>query len=459
MTVHNGAVPQGEPAPAQIRPRERDALIQALRVGVVPRTGQQHMQVGRIDEVKALLTDIDRIADGGSTVRFVIGDYGAGKSFFLQLVRSIALQRKLVTVHADLSPDRRLHASGGQARGLYTELMHNIATRARPEGGAMPSIVERFITTALTEARAIGQPPQVIITDRLTELSELTGGYDFADVIGKYWHGHDNGNEQLKTDAVRWLRGEFATRTDARTALGVRTIVDDTTFYDHLKLMARFVHLAGFTGLLVGLDEMVNLYKLASAQARNANYEQILRIINDNLQGSAAHLGFILGGTPEFLLDTRRGLYSYAALQSRLAESSFTAAGYADFSGPVLRLPALTPEDFYLLLTKLRHIHAGGDPARYLVPDEALEAFMAHSLTRIGEAYFRTPRTTIKAFLEMLAVLDQNPHASWQELIGTVQIEPDLPPGQRDPSDDTAAPPPTGPARSGDEDELTTFRL
>ena len=267
-------------APAPIRPRERDAILQSLRAGVVPRIGQQHIQVGRANEVTALLADIERIADGGSAIRFAIGEYGAGKSFFLNLIRSIALERKLVTVHADLAPDRRLHATGGQARSLYAELMRNVSTRAKPDGGAMPSIVERFVADSLTASTSRGVAPEIVIRERLAELEEMTGGYDFAEVIAAYWRGHDTGNEQLKADAVRWLRGEFTTRTDARAALGVRTIIDDSTFYDHLKLFARFVRLAGFSGLLVNLDELVNLYKLSNTQARNANYEQLLRILN-----------------------------------------------------------------------------------------------------------------------------------------------------------------------------------
>ena len=226
------------PATERIRPRDRDAVIQSLLAGVVPRVGQQHIQVGRADEVTALVRDIDRIADGGSAIRFAIGDYGAGKSFFLNLVRSIALERKLVTVHADLSPDRRLYATGGQARSLYAELMRNLSTRARPDGGAMPSVVERFITESLNVARSRDVNPEIVIRERLTELQELTGGYDFAEVIAAYWRAHDTDNEQMSADVVRWLRGEFATRTDARAALGVRTIIDDGSFYDHLKLFA-----------------------------------------------------------------------------------------------------------------------------------------------------------------------------------------------------------------------------
>lgn len=408
-----------------IRSRDRDAVIQSLRAGVVPRAGQHLIQVGRAREVQTLVSDIDRLADGGSSFRLMVGEYGAGKTFFLNLVRAIAMERKLVVASADLNPDRRFHASGGQARSLYAELMRNLATRTKPDGGALPGVVEKFISTAVAESKSQGVSTEQVIRAKLEQLSELVNGYDFADVIAAYWRGFEQGNEQLKSDAIRWLRGEFATRTDARAALGVRTIVDDASVYDQLKLMGRFVRLAGYSGLLVCLDELVNLYKLANAQARNANYEQLLRMLNDSLQGTAVGLGFVLGGTPDFLMDTRRGVYSYEALQSRLAQNTFATNGLVDFSGPVVRLSSLTAEDFYVLLTKIRHVYAAGDAGKYLLPDDAIHQFMTHCANRIGDSFFRTPRTTITAFINLLAVLEQNPGVDWQDLIGSVEVTAD----------------------------------
>jgi hypothetical protein len=420
--------------------------LQSLRAGVVPRTGQYLVQVGRTREIETLVGDIERIADGGSAFRIVTGEYGAGKTFFLNLVRSVALEKKLVVVNADLNPDRRLHASSGQARSLYAELMRNMATRTKPDGGALGGVVEKFIGNVKVEAKAAGRPTEELLRGKLEQLTELVNGFDFADVIAAYCRGYEEGNEQLKADAIRWLRGEFSTKTDARQALGTRTIVDDADVYDQLKLLARFVRLAGFDGLLVNLDELVNLYKLANTQARNANYEQILRILNDSLQGAAVGLGFILGGTPEFLMDTRRGLYSYPALQSRLAQNTFASNGLVDLSGPVVRLTSLTPEDFYVLLQKVRHVHASGDPSKYLVPDNAIMSFMEHCSRRIGETYFRTPRTTITSFVNLLAILEQNTGAKWEELLGTVDVAPDVAPDSHSVTDEG-------------EDELSSFKL
>jgi hypothetical protein len=441
-----------------IKPKHREAIIQSLRAGVVPRAGQQHIQVGRHDEVKALLTDIDRIGDGGSAIRLIIGEYGSGKTFFLNLIRSIALERNLVAINGDLSPDRRLHATGGQARSLYAELMRNIATRSKPDGGAMAGVVEKFVTSALTEARGSGTSVEEVIRARLASLQELVGGYDFAHVVESYWRGHDSGNEELKESALRWLRGEYTTKTDARAQLGVRTIVSDANVYDQLKLFARFVRLAGYGGLIVVLDELVNLYKLANTQARNSNYEQILRILNDVLQGSAEGMGVLLGGTPEFLFDTRRGLYSYSALQSRLAQNQFATNGLVDYSGPVLALSQLTKEDLYVLLANIRHVYASGDQSKYLVPDEALEAFMHHCSTRIGDAYFRTPRNTVTAFVSLLSVLEQNAQASWRDLLGSVTIATDRNPDLEGEIDDDA--PSTAASLDDDEDDdLAAFRI
>lgn len=408
-----------------IKTRERDTILQALAAGVVPRNGLRHIQVGRAGEVAALLRDIDRIADNGSTVRFIIGEYGSGKTFFLNLVRLIALEKKCVTIHADLAPDRRIHATGGQARGLYAEAVRNMATRTKPDGGALPGLVERFITECVKEAAAQGATAEHIVDQRLAHLHEYVGGYDFATALKAYWRGHEQHDDTLKSAALRWLRGEYSTKTEARQAIGVRTIIDDGNIYDGLKLMAALAQLAGYSGLVVVFDEMVNLYKLQSAQARKQNFEQILRILNDVLQGNVGGVGFVFGGTPEFLMDSRRGLYSYEALQSRLAENTFATGGLVDLSGPVLRLQSLTPEDLLILLQNLRNVFAGGDPSKFLVPDEALTTFMEHCNKRIGEAYFRTPRNTIKAFVHLLNVIEQNPGADWRTLLGQVDVTPD----------------------------------
>jgi hypothetical protein len=348
-------------------------------------------------------------------------------------------------MHADLNPDRRLHASGGQARSLYAELTRNLATRAKPEGGALAGVLEKFIAQSQQEAAAQGITVDQAVRRKTERLTDMVNGYDFAEVVLAYWKGFEQHNEQLKADAVRWLRGEFTTRTDARAALNVRAIVDDASVYDQLKLLGSFVRMAGYGGLLVCLDELVNLYKLTNTQARTANYEQILRILNDVLQGGVEGVGFLLGGTPDFLLDTRRGLYSYPALQSRLAQNSFAREGLADFSGPVMRLAALTREDFYVLLSNLRNVYAYGDKARYLLPDEAIPAFMEHCSRRLGEAYFRTPRTTITSFIDLLAVLEQNPDARWESLLPQLEVKPD----------DGAA----NERLSAEDNELASFRI
>lgn len=312
----------------------------------------------------------------------------------------------------------------------------------------MSSLVERFVTQALQEARQQGKPAQVVIHEGLHQLSELVGGYDFAEVIGAYWRAHDTGDDTLKAAAVRWLRGEYVTKTDARAALGVRTIVDDTNVYDQLKLLALFSRLSGYGGLLITLDEMVNLFKLSSGTARKSNYEQVLRILNDCLQGSADGLGFLFGATPDLVYDTRRGLYSYEALQSRLAQNRFATGGLVDYSSPVVTLDNLTPEDLFVLLGKLCTIHASTRDGALLLPEQGIVAFLEHCNKRVGEAYFRTPRNTIKAFVDLLEVLSQNPGTRWADLVPGVRVETDegMTPGRESDQEDG-------------NDELASFRI
>ena len=438
-----------------IRPRERDAMLQALRAGVTPRVGLRYIQVGRAREIAETIRDAERIMDGGSAFRLIIGDYGAGKTFFLNLVRLIALEKGLVTVHADLAPDRRLHATAGQARNLFAELMRNMATRTKADGGALKSVVERFISMAVRDAERENSSVADVIHERLNPLAELVSGFDFADVLNRYYAAYESHDEHQSQECLRWLRGEYATKTEARQRLGAREIIDDDRVYDFLKLYARFVRLVGYRGLLVSLDELVNLFKLTSSRARNQNYEQILRVLNDVLQGSAEGLWVLLGGTPEFLLDSRRGLYSYEALHSRLAENRFARDGLVDLSGPVIQLQMLSQEELYVLLCNVRHVFAGGECEKYLLPDEALHRFMRHCSEIIGDAYFRTPRNTIKAFVQLLSVLEQNPAADWRTLIGEVVCEKEqvtensveIDSVGKTSADDT------------DDDKLTAFRL
>ncbi|MDR3205282.1 MAG: ATP-binding protein [Deltaproteobacteria bacterium] len=433
-----------------IRPREREAIIQSLRAGVTPRAGLQHIQVGRVREVEALIKDIDRIIDGGSAFRLIIGDFGAGKSFFLHLIRTVALEKGLVTIHADLSPDRRLQASFGQARNLYLELMSNCSTRTKPDGGAITNVLEKFITDARIEANTQGLSIEQIIENRLHHLFDLVGGYDFAQVVKAYWRSYETDQEQLKIDAVRWLRGEFASKTDARKALGVRTIVNDSNIYEFFKLFSLFVKQAGYGGLLINLDEMAILYKLAHPRSRMANYEQILKILNDCLQGQATHIGFLLGGTPEFLTDPRKGLFSYEALKSRLEENSFAqSAGVVDYAAPTLRLNNLTPEELLILLKNIRRVFFEGELSAKAPPDEALIAFLNHCATRVGDSYFRTPRNTVKAFADMLSVLEQNQEIKWSDLVSQVKVDKEV--NSDMPAQEIGS--------ATDEDELTSFKL
>ena len=417
-----------------IKPRERDAILKSLRAGVVPRIGLRHLLVGRAPEIQAVNDDLEQIEAGGATVRFIIGRYGAGKSFFLNFMRVLALEKKFVVASADVTTERRLQGSGGTARALYAELMSNLATRQRHEGGAITNIVERWIADATHEIHAAGGGDAETakeIANRLKPLQDLVSGYDFATVITQYLKGFQTSNSALMDNALRWLKGEYQSKTDAKKDLGVRTIIEDTQVYDYLKLIAGFVRLAGFAGLLVNIDEMgVLALRLNNAQSRNANYEAILRILNDCLQGSASGIGFLFGGTGEFLEDNRRGMASYQALASRLAQNRFVGQDLVDYSGPVIKLSNLEHEHMLVLLRNVRAVFEANRKDRPILDDEGLEAFMNHCSATLGANFFQTPRDSIKGFTDLLFILDQNPHKTWRDLLSQTPLtrtqNPDL---------------------------------
>ena len=409
-----------------IRNKEREIIIQSLRSGVVPKMGLHHIQVGRSEEIKSFVRDIQNVSEGGSSFRFVIGEYGSGKTFFLSLIRSIALEKGLVTMHADLSPYKRLHGSQGQARHLLSELISSLSTRTRQDGNALENILERFISVVKEEVSLTQKNFSYVVATLLKDMSDIPGGYNFIKVINAYCEAYEEDDDFLKSKALKWLRAEYTTKKDSYVDLGVREFISDKSLLNTIKLYCLLVRKAGYNGLMVCMDELVNLYKITNTVSRNANYEEILRMLNDTLQGSFSSLGFIMGGTPEFLTDHRRGLYSYEALRSRLTENTFASQlGLMDYNTTVLRLASLTKEELYVLLQNLRHVFAYGDTKKYLVPDPALNAFLVHCSKKIGDSYFRTPRTTIKSFLDMLSLLEQYPQYKWSDILESVNIEKD----------------------------------
>ena len=432
-----------------ILPRERMAIMQSLAAGVVPAIGLHHIQVGRKDEVEALIRDLDQIAAGAATCRFVIGRYGSGKTFFLNLIRTVALKRKFVVAQADITTECRLYGTGGQARALYRQLTKNLATQSKPEGGALTNILERWIGDVDHDVRDAGgtqEDARREILKRVKPLQDLVSGYDFATVVARYLDGFVSQNEQLQQAALRWLRGEFATKTEAREALGLRSIIDDETIYEYLKLLAAFVRMAGFSGLIVNVDELAVLsHGLNNATARKNNYEAILRILNDCVEGRASNIGFLFAGTNDCLEDRRRGLYSYEALEGRLKPSQSEVDGHRNLFAPVIRLESLTPEDYYVLLHNIRAVFEAGDVTKGLFPDDALKRYLEVSQQRMGAAYFQTPRDMVKDFVGLLQVLQQNSTMKWSELLNAKKAEPF-----------TATPEPNA-ATAFADDDLTTL--
>jgi len=442
----------------EIKRRERDAILQSLQAGLVPRLGLHLIQVGRKQEVEAMLADLERIEQGGATFRIVVGRFGSGKSFFMNLVRNLALQKRMVVVQADMSMGRRLQASGGEARALYSELVKNLAIKNKPDGGALRNLCEGWISTLQYEVTQSGGTQEDVkkrIFEDLKSLQDHVGGFEFTEVLAKYYEGYISGNDALQSAALRWLRAEYTTKTEARQDLGVRRIIDDENFYDSLKLLAAFSIKAGHAGLLVNIDEMVVLsHRMPSARARQTNYESLLTILNDCLQGSVRGLGFMMAGTDECLEDKRRGLYSYEALRSRLAENRLAGDGVVDFSGPVVRLQNLAPEELLVLLQNVRNVHAYGDPTNYIVPDDALVAVLKKASETLGAQYYKTPRDIVRSFVGLLNVLEQNPNRKWQEFLNQDLVKPPERPLSVEEEIAREAPP-----VAGAKEELASFKL
>ncbi|MBK5254039.1 MAG: ATP-binding protein [Peptostreptococcaceae bacterium] len=426
-----------------INRRESGALMNSLTAGVVPRIGLRHIAVGRQNEVNAFLHDLSTIEDGGASFRLIAGKYGSGKSFLLQLIRNNATERSFVVADADLSPGRRLAGTKGQGLATYRELMQNLSTLTRPEGGALESILQKWISTLqVAVAKENGYRPgnpEIIqavserIAEVMTELSEMAYGFAFGIVIDSYWRGMKTGDETLKQYALRWLRGEFSTKTEAKQYLHVDCIIDDQSWYDFLKLFALFTKKAGYKGLLIFMDELVNLYKISNKQSRNNNYEKILTIFNDTMQGKAKYIGVFLSGTEQFIYDERRGLFNYEALRSRLADNRFGAQGFVDYTSPVIKLNQLSSEEIYLLMERLCELHSTHYNYTCSLGTKELTAFLNTVISRLGADQLLTPREITRDFLGLLNILHQNPATTFDTLVNdqgfsvkSAEVNPEL---------------------------------
>lgn len=409
--------------------RIAQTLINSLKGGVVPRTGLPYITVGRKNEIEALLHDVDIVSEGGASFRFIVGKYGSGKSFLLQTIRNYVMDRGFIVADADLSPERRLQGTKGQGLATYRELISNLSTKTKPEGGAVTLLLDKWISKIQAECMAEskflpGSGELSLEVDKkiyftLSSLSELVHGFEFGNILSKYYHAYIDGDDDMKMKIVRWFRGEYTRKTDAKEALGVNIIITDDDWYEYIKLFAMFFRLAGYLGMMIMVDELVNIYKIPNAITRQYNYEKMLTMYNDTLQGKAKYLGIIMGATPQTLEDKRRGIYSYEALRSRLAEGKFSRPGMRDLLSPVIRLDPLTPEEMLVLCGKLADIHAGFYDYTKTLVDRDLGDFIKLEYSRIGASENITPREVIRDFIELLDLLYQNPNLSINELLNS----------------------------------------
>lgn len=402
-------------------------LINSLKGGVVPRIGLPYITVGRETEIAALLHDLDLIADGGASFRFLVGRYGAGKSFLIQTIRTHAMGKGFVVADADLSPERRLQGRHGEGLATYRELIQNLSTKTRPEGGALPLVLDRWVAGMQQRAQAQGVNPtdarydtciEEQLSTEMQPLKDLVHGFDFARMLTMYYHASVQDDEAHVSAIIRWLRGEYRTKTEARSETGIAVCIGDDDWYDYLKLLAQFLKGAGYEGMLILIDELVNLYKIPNAITRQYNYEKILTMYNDTLQGKAHHLGIIMGGTPQSIEDRRRGVYSYEALRSRLAEGRFAREGLSDMLAPVIHLNPLTSEELLVLAEKLSDIHAEYFGYTSTLGTDDLVRFLQIEYERVGADTHLTPREVIRDFIELLDILYQNPDQKIEDIIG-----------------------------------------
>lgn len=399
-----------------ITERQRNVILRALAAGLVPAFGLQYLAVGRLQETRAIQSDLRLITDGGSSFRVLSGMIGSGKTFLEVLTRDLALEQNLVVIHVELNSNHRLHGGEGRARLLFAEMMSNVFTRGSTQPGALPRILETWISKVTSGENGMPDPTEcaAMISENLRPIRQFQFGPEYADVLQKYHEGFVTNQTGLQDHCLRWLQGKFSTKTESRQAFGVRNIIDDEDLFNALKIFSLFCQLAGYAGLLVVVDELsVLTERLPNAKAREATFQTLLNWINQLLQGGAQGLGVMFAGTPEAVEDPERGLFSYAPLRERLRlrapNNAFAALN------PVIALQPLSPEEIYQLLHNIVNIHALGVPGNYILPDEGIRSFMERQpANRIKSG---VTRSIVCDFIKLLAVMEEDAATPWPDHI------------------------------------------
>lgn len=430
----------------RINPKEASVIIKSLEGGVVPSIGVQHLLVGRNREVEELIKILDTISDGGSDIRFWVGDFGSGKSFMLATIEQIALQKDFVVSSLDLNPSRRFYATDRKAVALYTEIIDNIKTKTARNGNVLNTIIEEWLNRIfqiVADSYAIdisdiiaGSKQKEVKNEILNTIGNFSAvglSFEFGQALIKYYEAFIEDNRLLGTNALRWMRGDITTKTEAKKALGINQIINDDNWFDALKNMSELFLAIGYSGFVVNFDEAVNLYKIPQSVTRERNYERILNIYNECKSNIAKGLFINFGATRKTIFDENRGLSSYGALKGRLGNEESMDNKLVNTNRTVLGLKPLTNEEIYTLLENLVNVYNVNYKESISISEDEIVAYMQGQLNRPGADEFLTPRAVIKDFIEILDLKRQNPD---QEIMDIIKIRfKDVLAISKDPSD------------------------
>ncbi|GBG94530.1 biotin carboxylase [Ligilactobacillus salitolerans] len=414
----------------RINPKEAASIISALEAGVVPQRGVRHLLVGRNEEVKEVLRILDDVAAGGSDLRFWVGDFGSGKSFMLRTIEAIALQKNYLVATVDMTPTRRFYATDGKAKALYTAIVNSIISQTAQNGNALDTVFSQWINqiaqAVASEAKislpeALSKEAQSLMTNKILDItgSFAAAGlaFEMGQAIVKYYEGVLDNDRMLKAQALRWIRGEIETKTEAKRELGINRVITDDNWFDAIKNLSELFSRLGYAGLVINFDEAVNLYKLPRRQSRERNYERILNIYNECKSNEVQHLLVNFGATRKTVFDETRGLASYGALKGRLGAESSLDSELVNTNKTVLPLKPLTNEEIYTLLQRLTEIYNLHYRAQVELSLQEVQLYMEEQLNRPGADQFLTPRAVIKDYIEILDLIRQNPAIEVEKVI------------------------------------------
>lgn len=390
-----------------------ESIINALKNGNVPPEGVGEICVGRERELEEFDKIFSKVKDGAAVTRFLNGEFGSGKSFFLKLLEERALADNFVVAKVTLSRDVPFN----KFEVVYRSIVASLRCKT---GTSLEHIIEKWTTQlrmmALRETTDPYQQERIVIDNINNDLKEVRKhATTFAAAIENYYKLSARGDQETAKYAMAWLSGEKNIPYTIKRQFGVKGDIDRENAFKYLEALSSFLMALKYSGLIILIDEAEHIMTLHTKKLRDTAYDYMRFIYDECSLGRFHNTLFIFAGTPEFFEDPKMGVPSYTALNERIEDVLNTE--FKDLRKPIIRLDGFKKDNLMELSDRLISMHEEVYEWEAKPVRESLDGIIARHEANAELTGYISPRNFVKSFISVLDVVQQNPELRSEEEI------------------------------------------